>query len=550
MNRFQAIFISFLIVLAACAAAGAAGLPSQPTSVLFFPNEAQITVEEELPPARVAEGRRLTLTIPVLADQNSFFAAAPGNQVVGVFWREEEDTLPPNAASNSSLPPPAVRPIMPLDPALEPSPERRVLLQRFVDLLNEEAAMLGKLNTARARYTFWTRDNSGERGMSFQDLQSLDKSLAENLGQIVHDAEIYSAALAGLTYRRLKAETDLRQYDGEHRTREVDILLRDPVSGPARLQYSYIVPAECSFSYRVGALPEQGVVGIDQQAALIQKSGMPWKDVEVMISTTRRDVRVAPGALRAWWINLYDQEREQAVSMLARKSAAVNEVAEQAMPAAAPAQDVSREERSTFRLWKLGKRTLESDTPLVVDLEQNAYKAEFYYTLRPSIDPRGFLTAKVVFPEAMELAPGKAQFLVDETFVGWQSFSLNGSEAVLFFGADPRVSASMRVIGRAGGEQGIISKEQTFAWHWEFTVRNDRSRAIDVRVEDPVPSVGNKEIRLVVTSTPPPAEEDDLARNERSFIWKARLEPGQEWKIDHKVSLTAPTGKELRPGRW
>lgn len=558
MNHSLVAFFSLLagVMLFAVPAKAAPGLPSQPSSVLFYPDEAQINVNEELAQTRFKEGRRVTLIVPANVDESTFFAKVEGNQIAGVFWHEEESNLPVNPLPGGAGGQVSNRPIMPLDPQEEPSLERRALLAAYLDLKSEETKVNGRLQAAESRHTMWTRNNSGEKGLSPADALNMDKALAEKLPQLIEDIEKNRALLSGLIQKRAKAEFELRRYDQQHRTREVDVLLRNPATGSVKIQYSYIVPAAYSSSYRVSALPGEETVGIDQQATLTQQSGMTWKDVEVMLSTTRRNTRLAPSDLYSWYINIHEKEADSRYARGANKMSA--EVSASAPLEPMMADEVAtssgmleQEELSTFRLWKLGKRTLESDTPLVVDLAQDTYKAEFYYTLRPSVDPRGYLTAKLTFPEPIELAAGKAQFLVDETAIGWQNFSLEGKESYIFFGLDPQVSVTMRNLERVEGQQGFISKEQTLTWHWEFIVKNNRSRDINIRLEDSMPHLGNKDIKLEVVSTPKPAEKpDERAKSERVYTWLTTLKPGEEYKVDHKVSITAPKDKELQPGRW
>jgi hypothetical protein len=205
----------------------------------------------------------------------------------------------------------------------------------------------------------------------------------------------------------------------------------------------------------------------------------------------------------------------------------------------------------TFRLWNLGRKTIDGNVAVTLPLAGDDYAAAYHYTLQPSVNPQGFLTASLSLDKALELPQGKARFFVDDAAIGEGSLSLTGSKATLFFGADPQVSATMRDVKRGAGETGFISKERNVFWHWEIIVRNMRGRAVDVWVEDPLPDEQDTAIKLAVESRPAPEKAVNAARlgATKLYRWKLSLQPNEERTIDHKVTVSAPAERTLLPGR-
>ena len=146
---------------------------------------------------------------------------------------------------------------------------------------------------------------------------------------------------------------------------------------------------------------------------------------------------------------------------------------------------------------------------------------------------------------------GQARFFVDAVFVGAKALSLNGKAAILHFGADPQIVVTRVDQKRSSGEQGLLSKEQTVLWHWDFIVRNTRNRPVEAWVEEPFPDALDSAVSVNIASSPKPEEvvPGSLQGGAKIYRWKVSLAPGEVRTITHKVTVSAPADKQLNPGR-
>lgn len=534
-------------------AAPAAGLaPSPPTSVLFYPREAQLTVEESLPPMRLpGGGTGFRLAVPANAERATFFAVVGGDPASGIAWEEAESRpgITPLAADGDS---PAEAPA--LAPEEEPLPERRALLEKIVALRQEATLHRGDVMTADTRLALWGAPATGtQTSPAVEERLKLDGALAQQLPPLHLAREKAAAALARTKQRLEQAMADLEKFDAAHEVVHVVIPYAGKSQGAVALRYGYIVPASFEGSYSVSASPADGKVTIEQFATLEQSSGAEWKDVDVALATMPRNDRLNPFALRPWVLSF-----QEAVAQASTAKLMAVPAMERATDSASGSEPQA-EERSTFRLWRLGKRTIAPGAPTRVALAMDTYAATFFYTLRPALEPQGFLTAEVVFPKAVEMPEGPARFFVDGVNRGERQLTLAGEKATLFFGADPLVSAVMTNLASTSGEQGIIRREQTYLKDWEMTVRNARNRTVEVRVEDAVPVAAVDSISVKVASTPSPEEvmsapsADEIAVGRavpsKVFRWKASLGTGETLVIRHRVDVTAPADRVLHTGR-
>jgi uncharacterized protein (TIGR02231 family) len=321
----------------------------------------------------------------------------------------------------------------------------------------------------------------------------------------------------------------------------------------ALLRYTYILPGSCRTAYDLNALPAENSLSIAQSASLVQSSGFAWKDVQVFVSTSGRDRGLDPQGLLPWRIRLGAPEPSPPARPLSRTAVQQSAIAAYATQDAEFKENSLQEaeEKGVFRLWNIGRHSLDADVPATVSLASNSYPASFHYTLRPSRGSRGILSAELALDQALELPAGQARFFVDAVFVGTRTLSLNGKAALLHFGSDPQVVVTRVDRKRASGEQGFLSKEQTVFWHWDFIVSNTRNRPVEAWIEDPLPDALDSAITVKVDSSPEPEEEvlDWRQDSAKIYRWKISLAPGEVRTITHKVTVLAPSDKTLDPGR-
>ncbi|MDR2161069.1 MAG: DUF4139 domain-containing protein [Desulfovibrio sp.] len=562
-----------LIQLFAGAAFAAARPPARPVSALFYPNQVQATVEERLPPETIAGlGRGFLLTLPAAAGQASFSASVDGLPASGFSWPDPETDLPPQRAgapSGNLLPSsqtPATR------PEEETDPDRRALLQTLVTLRDKTDALTANLDTLDLRLRLWRIRDKENSQIKAEERLKLDAAFKDIL------PDLFKAKSSGERLRDdqlillQEAENALRNYDRKHGRRFVFIPTETQDNKISLLRYSYTLPGSWRAFYDLNAFPGKDSLTIAQSASLLQSSGFAWKNVEVFISTSGPDTNPDPLPLPPWHIrlaaitaagtaeaapetprprNLARQQRSTAQIAAVQSSLSLAEEPDALLAPPREGAAAAEEEKGVFRLWNLGRRDIESGIATTVPLASNEYPAQFHYTLRPALNPKGFLSASLSLKEALELPPGQARFFVDTVFVGERRLSLNGRSALLHFGADPQVVATRLDQKHVTGEQGFLDKEQTVLWHWDFLVRNTRNRPVLAWVEDPSPQIRDSAITVRISSTPPPEEAslDPRQGGTKIYRWKLSLQPGESRTISHKVTVLAPADKPLDPGR-
>ncbi|MCL1925565.1 MAG: DUF4139 domain-containing protein [Syntrophorhabdaceae bacterium] len=534
-NRVRAGFVLTVLLLCAMLSdspAFAAAL-GQPKSVIFYPRAAQLTVEERLKPQDLpGGGKGVVLRLPIHADRQSFSLNITDGHVSGLVWQEVE-----------------------VDDESSGQGERGALLRELSAARAELALARAAVTVNKKRAELLSKaGDSGERIKGVDEVEKLDALLGRQLTALMAERPALERNVENLQRRFEKAEQKLGVLGGEI-LREMSVTVAlDGAPDTVTARYTYMLPG-CGWTpvYTAEALPDKGMVVFTQEADLWQNTRIQWNNADITVATNTPDSRPAPGLLPAWLLQVY---RPQPV--MARSKMMANTELSQSMPVMseeyaenemmdAPSTEAPpmpiREEKTTFALWRVGKRGIPVGSYSRVILAKEQWKADFYYTVRPMLEPRGFLTAAAKPAKPVDLPQGPAIFMVDGTIIGSSSLALYGDSLKLYFGADPLVTATMRSEQRQSGESGLISKDQTITWNWSITVKNGRAKPVIVQVEDPSPESGDGAIKLDVTSNPKPE------LNNKAYTWRLSLEPGETKQIDHLVKAAAPKEISLSPGR-
>ncbi len=177
------------------------------------------------------------------------------------------------------------------------------------------------------------------------------------------------------------------------------------------------------------------------------------------------------------------------------------------------------------------------------ELPAETWPALFVHLLRPSLSAQGYVQASIKLPEAREMPPGQATFLIDGAVLGRRPFSFAGDEGTFSFGVDPLVTAKAILISRKAGEKGFIDDKQTHESVLRFDLRNGRDSAIRVRVEDPLPQARDERIGLTKKLEPEPSQ-----TTADSLIWLMEIPACQTKSIAVTTRIEVPKEMDLDLG--
>ncbi len=306
------------------------------------------------------------------------------------------------------------------------------------------------------------------------------------------------------------------------------------------VSYSYRLP-DCTWqpAYTMDCQPGKdgkGVISVRLEAEINQPEGMDWTETKLRLVTGSTGSASLPG-LATWTIG--DEPM-----LLRAKSApmARNMVFAEAASMDSAGSTASMDSSGNYTIWTPQLKGLRQGTSRVL-LTQVQWQEELVWIARPlNSDARVFLSARhTLSPEERLWPQGTMALSVDGISVGSSHFAPREGVLLLSFGHDPRVRLETRTEPRKSGREGFLDKKKVWEWEWSYTVHNDRSGAINLRLERPLPVSVKKDFTVTQTSTPK-ARTDD-----KKLVWEMKLEAGASQDFSQTVRVTGPSDTKVSP---
>lgn len=307
---------------------------------------------------------------------------------------------------------------------------------------------------------------------------------------------------------------------------------------------------------------------LTRRAVILQRTGEPWNEVSLSLSTSRPSARAAAPELRTMTVD-FEAERPPP-SPVARGAPGVGGVMN---------MQSSREMRRSDRAAKA--EPVVEMAPIIEaapTLQNAAYQAVFGVAGRvtvpdtgeakrlfvdqveldpklavrtvPKLDPKAYLYANVTLPRGAPYLPGRISLFRDATFVGTNRLPLvaPGEEHEIGFGIDDLVRVQYSVAGEERGETGYISSSQTDRRSYRISVKNLHERAVALSVRDQIPVSKNEDITVeLIGDTPPTRRNIDEKRG--VLAWEGTLGAEEERIIAFGYRVSWPRGKDIEYGR-
>ena len=320
------------------------------------------------------------------------------------------------------------------------------------------------------------------------------------------------------------------------------------VSG--KLEVSYLVNnAGWTPLYDLRSDISSSKINLNYKANVHQNTGVDWTDIRLNISTNNPYQNKTKPTLHPWYVdyniyklksqknkevrNSYGEKRKAEklnYNAPATESMVMNDAEEDAIYSNEFVEIVDNMISAEFRIdlpYSI-KSNNQKHMVLIknVDLEAN-YK---YYTV-PKVDKSVYLVAQLSKLDELQLVPAKANIFFDGTYMGETYIDPTTMDDTLFLslGKDPNIIAKKTLLKKETKNKIVGQKmEKTYAYSIE--VKNLKSRAIRIVVQDQIPITQNSDIEIEALET------SRGKFNERTGMleWEFTLKP----KAEKDIKLT------------
>ncbi|MBL8588632.1 MAG: mucoidy inhibitor MuiA family protein [Methylobacteriaceae bacterium] len=299
-----------------------------------------------------------------------------------------------------------------------------------------------------------------------------------------------------------------------------------------------------------------------RRAAVTQRTGEDWSDVELAVSTTRANRGVAAPEVQPMRLAFWEPPAlarpapaARARSDLAAGAAAPQEMAAAPVPAAPPAAKVAQEREATLEAGAFqasfrapGRMSVPGDgAPKSFRVSTRSLTPDLSVKASPLLDETAYLEARIVNEDEAPLLPGEIAVFRDGAFVGAGRVGLvaPGDSTDLGFGADDRVKVTRVPVRRKENEPTWLGSTKTDTREFRLTVRNLHNFPVRATLVDQIPFSENSAITVEQLPQTTPPTEKQVGDKRGVMAWSWTLQPDEQKEVRLGWRMKWPADREV-----
>lgn len=339
---------------------------------------------------------------------------------------------------------------------------------------------------------------------------------------------------------------------------------------PVELSY-YTKNAGWTALYDIRVNSKTNKVKLIYKATLTQTTGIDWKNTKLTLSTGTPNFGIAAPVLTPWHLQLYvpgiytDLQRRAAAGNAQRnmiqsyrddkmlsQEVVVNGYGEIQTKAAEekPIDPSTLTQYTTLNEGQLNTN-FEIDLPYDIDSDGKLHSVtikdqEISCVLKnyavPRVDKDAYLLAEVADWQNLDLLPGDANIIMDDTYVGKSIIDPNSISDTLnlSLGRDKRVSVKRSLVKELSSLK-TNGKESKQVFTYEIIVKNNKTTDVNLLLKDQFPLSNIKEIIVELEEG-----HGAIANPETGVLtWKIDLKPGESKKVRFSYTVKYPKDKKI-----
>jgi uncharacterized protein (TIGR02231 family) len=351
--------------------------------------------------------------------------------------------------------------------------------------------------------------------------------------------------------QQINAQNELHQRN----TSEIIVSVSADAATGAELEISYVVGnAGWVPQYDIRAINTKSPLQLNYKANVFQSTGEEWKNVKLKLSTANPSQSGLKPELVAWYLDFFQPVAYRNFDKKAYASAPAMRMAknegdavlkeEVLAPAGAMSGFVSTIQTSLNTEFdiSLPYTVSSANKPTLVDIRNYELKADYNYSTAPKLDNDAFLIAKATGWEELSLLPGEANIFFEGTFTGKSSIDPNNIKDTLSIslGRDKRIVVKREKLKELTSRK-FIGTNQRETYAWEISVRNTKTEAVKISVEDQIPVSQNSQIEVTAIDIAGAKYNKDSGK----LSWDLNLQPNETKKIVFKYEVKYPKDKQV-----
>jgi uncharacterized protein (TIGR02231 family) len=301
------------------------------------------------------------------------------------------------------------------------------------------------------------------------------------------------------------------------------------------------------------------------KASVIQNTGINWAKTKLTLSTGTPNFTTTAPLLNPWYLQyyvpqLYNQLSEVVVVGYGTRNRIQSfddkDLDEEAKAKKSVSSGVQTVEASTldqYTTLKQGLLNTSFEIDLPYDIESNGQahsinikEAEIQSNLKnyavPKLDADAYLLTEITNWQNLDLIPGNANIIMDDTYIGKSFIDPNTTADTLnlSLGKDKRVNVKRTLVKDAATTKtSNANTKQTFTY--ELIVKNNKIKDINIVLKDQYPLSNIKEMEVELIDDGSAMVNTELG----VLTWKLTLKPGESKKVRFTYTVKYPKDKKI-----
>ncbi len=314
--------------------------------------------------------------------------------------------------------------------------------------------------------------------------------------------------------------------------------------------------------YDVRADKVNAPITLNYKAAIWQTTGEDWKDIKLKLSTGNPTAGAAGPVFSTWfmdyyygnnvsleYLNDYDKNRGMKNEYAPSAPISMQEVV------VTGANKKYKESETTSSYTSVTQSTLSTEFEIKlsstipsgsevhrVNIGDYALEASYDYYSIPRIDKDVFLNAHISDWEKLNLLPGSANIFFQGAYVGQSYINANQTNDTmgLSLGRDKNVILTREKLKDFTKEKFIGGKYRQSVTY-EIKVKNTEPTEISLDIIEQVPISANAEIKITLDDAGGAVYNVETGK----LLWKQKLAPGEEKKMQFSITVEFPESKKV-----
>ncbi|HCO12394.1 MAG TPA: hypothetical protein DIT19_04120 [Desulfonauticus sp.] len=404
--------------------------------------------------------------------------------------------------------------------------------QKLAGLLQKQKELETQIQVKEIKLNFWIKQ-SEKNSFKVDLLKKVAQELEENVLILNKEKLLLQEKLDKLKEEINSIQDKIKELAAQDNSWEVKL----EGQGQGTIYYTYFTPhAGWNNFYSLHNFTPKDISSLIWQGKLWQKTGEDWQEAKISLISGFFSRKLEPPSLTPWILSPFPVF--QPMEMNFRKSAPLKSL-DQASPKPGVPQ---KKEGIFFDSYELPQLTLKAGEEKTVTLQKFTPRVKLSYILRPYFSSQVYVQADLKFSNNLRLPPGKINLFLDNVLVGSKNFSLATNSTSLFLGNDPQIKTSVH-FKKEHEKKGVFSKEHTYLYQYEITLKNNKKKKVKITIEDSKPISEEKKVSITPLFEVKPQEEKDV------FKWEINLNPQEKKTFHYGYKISYPADLNLDLGR-